>query len=162
MDSQRSNTATRLRKLAATIFGVNALDMNPSTTRQEKFRNMIGWTTNEHGRGSYSALKVEILHRDYSGVYDRQKVFLNLRLMAVRFSYQTVSIHQLLSYFSAFRCSYPWTKRGNRDGQRKFCSTSYDRDNGSHSWDPQHNSWCNCHNGNACKCFLRRLHSEDY
>jgi hypothetical protein len=54
--------------------------MNPSTTRHEKFRNMIGWTTNEHGRGSYSALKVEILHSDYSGVYDRQKVFLNLRL----------------------------------------------------------------------------------
>ncbi len=75
--------ATRLRKVAAAIFGVNALDMSPSTTRQEKFRNMIGWTTNQHGRGTYSALKVEILHRDYSGVYDRQKVFLNTRLMAV-------------------------------------------------------------------------------
>jgi hypothetical protein len=84
MDSQRSNTATRLRKVAATIFGVNALDMSPSTTRQEKFRNLIGWTTNEHGRGSYSALRVEILHRDYSGVYDRQKAFLNRRLIAVR------------------------------------------------------------------------------
>ena len=84
MDSQRSNTATRLRKIAATIFGVNALDMSPSTTRQEKFRTMIGWTTNQHGRGSYSQLKVEILHRDYSGVYDRQKVFLNPRLIAVR------------------------------------------------------------------------------
>jgi hypothetical protein len=83
MDSQRSNTATRLRKLAAAIFGVNALDLSPSTTRQEKFRSMIGWTMNQHGRGSYSALKVEILHRDYSGVYDRQKVFLNPRLMAV-------------------------------------------------------------------------------
>lgn len=45
---------------------------------------MIGWTTNQHGRGSYSALKVEILHRDYDGVYDRTKVFLNTRLMAVR------------------------------------------------------------------------------
>jgi hypothetical protein len=84
MDSQRSNTATRLREIAATIFGVNALDMSPSTTRQEKFRVMIGWTTNQHGQGSYSALKVEILHRDYSGVYDRQKVFLNPRLIAVR------------------------------------------------------------------------------
>lgn len=83
MDSQRSNTATRLRKVAAAIFGVNALDMSPSITRQEKFCNMIGRTTNQHGRGTYSALKVEILHRDYSGVYDRQKVFLNTRLMAV-------------------------------------------------------------------------------
>jgi hypothetical protein len=75
MDSQRSNTATRLRKLAATIFGVNALDMTPSTSRQEKFRHMIGWTTNEHGRGSYSPLKVEILHKNYSGVYDRENIF---------------------------------------------------------------------------------------
>ena len=38
---QRSNTATRLRKVAAAIFGVNALDMSPSITRQEKFHNMI-------------------------------------------------------------------------------------------------------------------------
>lgn len=42
MDSQRSNTSTRLRKHAATVFSVNALDMSPSTTRQEKFRDMIG------------------------------------------------------------------------------------------------------------------------
>ena len=83
MDSQRSNTATRLRKLASAIFGVDTLNMSPSTTRQEKFRNMIGWTMNEHGRGSYSSLKVEILHKDYNGVFDRQKVFLNVRLMAV-------------------------------------------------------------------------------
>ena len=83
MDSQRSNTATRLRKIAATIFGVNALDMSPSTTRQEKFHVMIGWTINQPDCGSYSTLKVEILHRDYSGVYDRQKVFLNPRLIAV-------------------------------------------------------------------------------
>jgi len=91
MDSQRSNTATRLRKHAATIFGVNALDMSPSTTRQEKFRNMIGWTTNQHGQGLYSILNVEILHRDYSGVYNRTKVFLNTRLMAVRVQYWTDS-----------------------------------------------------------------------
>lgn len=83
MDSQRSNTATQLRKLAATIFGVNALEMTPSTSRQEKFRHMIGWTTNEHGWGSYSALKVEILHKNFNGVYDREKIFLNTSLMAV-------------------------------------------------------------------------------
>ncbi|KDR73367.1 hypothetical protein GALMADRAFT_72893, partial [Galerina marginata CBS 339.88] len=82
MDSQRSNTATRLRKLAAAIFSVNALHMSPSTIRQEKFRDMIGWTTNQHGRGSYSALKVAILHKEYSGAYDREKVFLNPSLMA--------------------------------------------------------------------------------
>ena len=83
MDSQQSNTATCLRKFAAVIFCVNTLDMSPSTTRQEKFHSMIGWTTNQHGWGSYSSLKVEILHKDYNGVFDRQKVFLNPRLMAV-------------------------------------------------------------------------------
>ncbi|KAF8149893.1 hypothetical protein B0H34DRAFT_731613 [Crassisporium funariophilum] len=83
MDSQRSNTATRLRKLAAAIFSVDALHMSPSTIRTEKFRDMIGWTINQHGRGSYSALKVAILHKDYSGAYDRAKVFLNPSLMAL-------------------------------------------------------------------------------
>lgn len=101
MDSQRSNTATRLRKVAATIFSVNALDMSPSATRQEKFRDMIGWTTNQHGRGSYSMLNVEILHKDYSGVYDRQKVFLNPRLIAVRINIIT-SLFQVQVVYSIY------------------------------------------------------------
>ena len=103
MDSQRSNTATCIRKSAAAIFCVDALDMSLSTTRQEKFHDRIGYTTNQHGRGSYSLLKVEILHRDYSGVYDRQKVFLNTRLIAVCVLFQFLIIgsvlHCLLIYF---------------------------------------------------------------
>ncbi|KAG5650061.1 hypothetical protein H0H81_000905 [Sphagnurus paluster] len=51
MESQQSNTVTCLRKLAATIFSLNTLDMSPSATRQEKFCDMIGWTTNQHGQG---------------------------------------------------------------------------------------------------------------
>ena len=84
MDSQRSNTASGLKKIAATIFGVDALHMSLSAMRQEKFHVMICWTMNQHGRGLYSSLKVEILHKDYSGIYDWQKVFLNPRLIAAR------------------------------------------------------------------------------
>ena len=100
MDSQRSNTATRLRKLAATIFSVNALDMTPSTSRQEKFRHMIGWTTNEHGRGSYSPLRVEILHKNYNGVYDREKIFLNSSLMAVRVLLDQFNLSSSITFYS--------------------------------------------------------------
>jgi hypothetical protein len=83
MMSQRSNTATRLRRNSAVLFGVSESDMLKADIRKEKFRGRIGWVNNGGGTGSYSSVDVEFLHKDYSGSYDIQTAFLNPILMWV-------------------------------------------------------------------------------
>lgn len=84
MKTQRSNTATRLRRHSAVLFGVSESDMLKAEVRKEKFRGRIGWVENGHGVGSYSSVDVEILHKDYLGSYDIKTAFLNPILMWVR------------------------------------------------------------------------------
>jgi hypothetical protein len=83
MKDQRSNTATRLRRHCAALFGVSDTDMLKAVIRKEKFRGRIGWVDNGQGVGSYSSVDVEILHKDYSGSYNIQTAFLNPILMWV-------------------------------------------------------------------------------
>lgn len=83
MKAQRSNTATRLRRHSAALFGVSESDMLRSEVRKEKFRARIGWVENGLGSGSYSTVDVEILHKDYAGSYDFKTAFLNPILMWV-------------------------------------------------------------------------------
>jgi hypothetical protein len=65
------------------MFGVGMVDMLRSSTREEKFREKIGWTVNDQGEGSYSSVDVEILHKDYAGKYNLWTAFLNPLLMQV-------------------------------------------------------------------------------
>lgn len=83
MNSQRSNTATRLRHQCATLFDALESDLLRAETRKEKFRGRIGWVVNDQGFGSYSSVNVEILHKDYSSRYDIKTAFLNPTLMWV-------------------------------------------------------------------------------
>ena len=83
MKAQRSNTATRLRRHCAVLFGVSECDMLQANIRKKKFRGRIGWVDNDQGSGSYSSVDVEILHKNYSGSYDIQTAFLNPILMRV-------------------------------------------------------------------------------
>ncbi|KAJ7076257.1 hypothetical protein B0H15DRAFT_805705 [Mycena belliarum] len=80
--SQRSNTGTRLRKIAgAAIFDCSPTDLLVSDVRLEKFREQIGWYVEEGASGAYSSLDVPILHKDWSGEYDIKTCFLNRCLM---------------------------------------------------------------------------------
>lgn len=84
MKAQRSNTATRLRRHCAVLFGASEHDMLRSGARKEKFRDRIGWKMNNQSVGSYSTVDVEILHKDYTGSFDVQTIFRNPILMWVR------------------------------------------------------------------------------
>jgi len=81
MRAQRSNTATRLRRHCAALFGISDSDMLRTEVRKEKFQTRIGWVGNGPGLGSYSSVDVEILHKDYAGSYDIKTAFLNPILM---------------------------------------------------------------------------------
>lgn len=81
MRAQRSNTATRLRRHCAALFGISDSDMLRTEVRKEKFRTHIGWVGNGPGLGSYSSVDVEILHKNYAGSYDIKTAFLNPILM---------------------------------------------------------------------------------
>ena len=83
MQTQRSNTATRLRRHSSALFGVSESDMLRANIRKEKFRERIGWVENDQGIGSYSSVDVEILHKNYAGSYNIQTAFLNPILMWV-------------------------------------------------------------------------------
>ena len=85
MKAQRSNTATRLRRHCAALFGISESDMLRTEIRKEKFRSRIGWVDNECGSGSYSTVDVELLHKDFTGSYDIKTAFLNPVLMWVSF-----------------------------------------------------------------------------
>jgi len=49
MKSQRSNTATRLRRHCAALFNAAESDMLRAELRKEKFRTWIGWIDNGPG-----------------------------------------------------------------------------------------------------------------
>ena len=86
MGQQRSNTATRVRRQAGpSIFDCSQEILTSAEARHERFREQIGWVkTNNHGNGYYETWAVEILHKNYGGVFDIDGVFLNPVLMKVR------------------------------------------------------------------------------
>ncbi|KAJ7092945.1 hypothetical protein B0H15DRAFT_776958 [Mycena belliarum] len=82
--TQRSNTSTRLRKVAGpAIFDCSPSDLLLPETRVEKFKEHIGWHSEEDTGGAYSTLDVPILHEDETAVYDIKTCFLNPCLMRV-------------------------------------------------------------------------------
>ncbi|KAJ6452036.1 ribonuclease H-like domain-containing protein [Mycena vitilis] len=83
MNSQRSNTSTRVRKTAgASIFDCSPVDLLTAEARDKKFRDKIGWYVEEEGSaGDYSSLDVAILHLDWKGEYDIDTCFLAPCLM---------------------------------------------------------------------------------
>ena len=83
LKTERYNTASRIRNHCAAILQVPEVDLINAEVRKTKFRDRIGWVTNEGGGGSYSTVDVEILHKDYSGEYCLSSIFLNLILMGV-------------------------------------------------------------------------------
>ena len=84
VNTQRSNSATRIRRHCTSIFGVDESAVLQPDNRREKFRNRIGWVVDPKGNGSYSSVDVEILHKNYSGEYNPSSAFLSPILMGVR------------------------------------------------------------------------------
>lgn len=80
LNTQRYNTATRIRRNCASILGAAETDLLRPDTRKIKFREEIGWVT---ASGVYSSVDVPILHKDWSGEYSLSSVFLNPKLMGV-------------------------------------------------------------------------------
>ncbi len=106
MKTQRSNTASRLRRHCSMIFGVSEPDMLRAEVRKEKFCKCIGWVTNGQGSGSYLSVDIKILHKDYSGSYDIKSAFLNPILMGVRntaFRLQFIVAHSFQVFVAIIR-----------------------------------------------------------
>ena len=83
-NSQRSNTASRIRHNCSAVFGVLDTDLvNSEQRRKANFRDRIGWVPNGSGGGTYSSVNVDIIHKDYSGKYELSKIFLSSVLMGV-------------------------------------------------------------------------------
>jgi len=83
LKTERYNTASRIRNHCGAILQVPEVDLMNAEVRKTKFRDRIGWVNNDAGGGSYSAVDVEILHKDYSGEYSLSSIFLNPILMGV-------------------------------------------------------------------------------
>ncbi|KAJ7447503.1 hypothetical protein B0H11DRAFT_2248233 [Mycena galericulata] len=88
MNSQRSNTSTRIRRGAAdSIYDCRAADTRTLSDRR-KFREEIGWYKYEDREGGeYAPLDVPILHEDGGREYNIHTCFLNpvlLRLTSLK------------------------------------------------------------------------------
>lgn len=145
MKTQRSNTATRLRRHCATLFGVSESDMLRAEIRKEKFRARIGWIDDGPVpglHGSYSSIDVEILHTNFSGLYDIKTIFLNPILMWVS--------HSLLIHYpgndlitdrwsSGLCCHYSWSD-SSQGAYERYSVKSENGDHGAEAWHPAHNT----------------------
>jgi hypothetical protein len=80
LNSQRHNTATRIRRNCASILGASETDLLQSDVRKTKFREEIGWVNLS---GLYSSVDVPILHKVWGGEYSLSSIFLNPKLMGV-------------------------------------------------------------------------------
>ena len=98
LKTERYNTASRIRNHCAAILNVPEVDLMNAETRKIKFRDRIGWVSNDGGGGSYSTVDVEILHKDYGGEYSLSSIFLNPTLMGVsiHFANDIPNTHGLL------------------------------------------------------------------
>ena len=95
LNTQRHNTATRIRHNCASILGVSENDLLTSEVRKDKFREEIGWVSEAR---VYSSVDVPILHEDWHGEYKLSSVFLNAKLMGVSF-------HPFDTFWKAYQSS---------------------------------------------------------
>ncbi|KAH9955793.1 hypothetical protein BGW80DRAFT_1188197, partial [Lactifluus volemus] len=86
LNSQRANTASRIRHNCSAVFGILDTDLVDPEQRKARFRGRIGWVPNKTGGGTYSSVDVDIIHKDYLGKYDLSKIFLSPVLMAARWA----------------------------------------------------------------------------
>lgn len=100
LKAERYNTASRLRNHCAAILEVREVDLMSAEVRKTKFRERIGWVKSDNGGSSYSAIDVEILHKNYGGEYSLSSVFLNPVLMGVSVQC-TFDIPILITYLSS-------------------------------------------------------------
>lgn len=80
LNTQRHNTANRIRHSCASILGASDSDLLKSDIRMATFREEIGWVSETK---VYSSVDVPILHKDWCGKYALSSVFLNPKLMGV-------------------------------------------------------------------------------
>ena len=143
MKAQRSNTATRLRRHCAALFGVSEADMLLPDKRREKFRGRIGWVDAGQGIGSYSSVDVEILHNDFTGHYNLQTAFLNPILMWVScivFHLLNVSRNSPADNLSGFCCNYPGSNHSQGIDER-YTVKSKNGHHGSKAWNSTYYPW---------------------
>ena len=92
LNTQRHNTATRIRHNCASILGVSETDLLKSNVRRDLFREEIGWVSEAR---VYSSVDVPILHKDWRGQYALSSVFLNPKLMGVSFHSSFNAFHKV-------------------------------------------------------------------
>ena len=77
------NMVSHIHNHCGAILQVPEVDLMNTEVWKTKFCNQIGWIHNNTGGGSYSAVDIEILHKDYSGEYSLSSIFLNPIFMGV-------------------------------------------------------------------------------
>ena len=107
LNTQRHNTATRIRHNCASILGVSENDLLTSEVRKDKFREEIGWVSEAR---VYSSVDVPILHKEWRGEYTLSSVFLNPKLMGVSFHSSSVTPSAKLINFLDLRCPHSWAE----------------------------------------------------
>lgn len=136
MGTQRSNTSHRIRKIAGpAIFDCTSSDLATSAKRKELFQQRIGWVED---KGHYTALEVDILHKDYKGRFDLETIFLNPILMRV--SMEAFLFPLETDFLLGLRCYYPWSNCC-RDAPSWRVSLSQGGNNGVASWIYSNNTW---------------------
>ncbi|KAF8798514.1 hypothetical protein BYT27DRAFT_7320401 [Phlegmacium glaucopus] len=83
LNTQRHNTATRIRHSCASILGASESDLFKRDIRKAKFREEIGWVSET---GVYSSVDGPILHKNWCGEYLLSSIFLNPKLMGARWA----------------------------------------------------------------------------
>ncbi|EPQ53800.1 hypothetical protein GLOTRDRAFT_139897 [Gloeophyllum trabeum ATCC 11539] len=98
MNSQRSNTATRLRRRCIDLFEkhdkphdlpdpATSADMLSSRQRYDKFRRLIGWVQLEDSEGNtssrYSSMDAPVIHENYAERFEIERAFRNPLLMHI-------------------------------------------------------------------------------
>jgi hypothetical protein len=95
LKAEHYNMASRLCNHCAAILEVREVDLMSAEVRKTKFRERIGWVKSDNGGSSYSAIDVEILHKNYGGEYSLSSVFLNPVLMGVVFNVLSIFQYSL-------------------------------------------------------------------
>ncbi|KAJ7850595.1 hypothetical protein B0H13DRAFT_2360580 [Mycena leptocephala] len=86
MGTQRSNAAGRVRRdCGAELFDCTAADLSTSESRRDKFRKLIGYVETETDP-QYEIFNVDILHKNYTGLFNRDTVFRGPKLHLVVFA----------------------------------------------------------------------------
>lgn len=123
LNTQRHNTATRIRHNCASILGVSESDLLKQDVRKAKFREEIGWVGET---GVYSSIDVPILHKDWHGEYSLSSVFLNPKLMGVSLSYSIYTFSKTDFFFTQI---YVALIRGPRAGKHFMNGESFHTQN---------------------------------